>query len=234
MGSDRPVELHFSECRSRGFHWRAGTVTEKLVLLSLSLFRARELIIVYRQTRTRNTKRSWWQQHTASPNGSAIFLFVKDDGTEVVGGKDKETCTTHIHALHLEISKQNYYIISLWVMIKTIFIHSHTHTCTHMHTHPSPPPIHTHTQTYTHTHMPTHTHTNTHTHTQTHKHTNTSTHSVAYTHTHVRTHSRTYTHRHLHAYKNTQTIFTFTGIFLVCKGNSLEVQCLQMIRFPSL
>ena len=29
MGSDRPVELHFSEYRSRGFHWRAGTVIKK-------------------------------------------------------------------------------------------------------------------------------------------------------------------------------------------------------------
>jgi len=140
-----------------------------------------------------------WQCH--------LVVFEKKDGTEVVGGKDKKTCTAHIHALHLESSKQNYYIISLRVMITAIFIHSHTHTCTHMHTHPSPPPIHTHTQTNTHTHMPTHPHTNTHTHT--HKHTNTQTHkhTVSHTHTHLCTRTRARSHKAFtHIQKHTNNI----------------------------
>jgi len=89
---------------------------------------------------------------------------------------NQQTIVTHFgenQRLHLERSKQNHYIISLWVIIKAIFIYTNTHNYTqthaqthayiHTHTHAHPPP-HTHTPTHTHTHTNTHTHTHTHTH----------------------------------------------------------------------
>ena len=45
----------------------------------------------------------------------------------------RRTLHPHKNTMYLESSKQNYYIISLWVIVKAIFIHSYVTLLIHMH-----------------------------------------------------------------------------------------------------